>query len=65
VARIASRRAQGSRPGIVDPAVPVWGRAFGIRVEVPHAEGMLTRDMAVRLTENASQPYWLLSWRNR
>jgi general secretion pathway protein K len=62
---IAGRPTQGTRAGTIDPAVPVWGRAFAIRVEIPQPEGALTRDVVIRLAEQPSQPYWLLSWRSK
>jgi general secretion pathway protein K len=62
---IAARRTQGGRAGTIDPAVPVWGRAFAIRVEMPQPDGALTREVVLRLAEQPAQPYWLLSWRNK
>jgi general secretion pathway protein K len=62
---VLASRAQGGRAGIIDPAVSVWGRAFAIRVEIPQPEGALTREVVVRLAEQASQPYWLLSSRSK
>ncbi|HEY7550096.1 MAG TPA: type II secretion system protein GspK [Hyphomicrobiaceae bacterium] len=61
---IAARRT-GGRDGTIDPAVAVWGRAFAIRVEMPQPDGALTREVVVRLADQPSQPYWLLSWRNK
>jgi general secretion pathway protein K len=64
-ALIASRRGQGARAGIIDPAIPVWGRAFAIRLEIERPGEGLTREVVVRLVDQPSQPYWLLSWRSR
>jgi len=62
---IASRNAQGARAGIIDPLIPLRGRAFGIRLVIEKGQGALTREVVVRLTDQASQPYWVLSWRTR
>src|SRR5262245_31549724 len=61
---VATRRAQGGRAGIIDPAVPLWGRAFAIRVEIPQRQGVVTREVVIRLAEQP-QAFWLLSWRNK
>jgi len=45
--------------------LPVQGRAFTIRVEIPRATGVLAHEAAVRLTDNPLQPYWILKWQTR
>jgi general secretion pathway protein K len=62
---IASRRSQGTRAGIIDPTVPLGGRAFSIKLELERPGGTLTREVVVRLTDQPPRPYWLLSWRGR
>jgi len=62
---IALRNSQGARAGIIDPGIPLRGRAFGIRLEIEQAHGVLTREVVIRLTDQPAQPYWVLSWRNR
>jgi general secretion pathway protein K len=62
---IVSRRGQGARAGIIDPAIAVWGRAFRIRLEIERPGGGLTREVVVRLVDQPSPPYWLLSWRSK
>jgi general secretion pathway protein K len=55
----------GTRAGVIDPTVPLRGRAFTIRVVVERSTGTLSREVAVRLTDNPAQPYWVLNWRAR
>lgn len=62
---LAARARQGSRAGVIDPAVPLRGRAFSIKIQSPKGEGALLREVVVRLTDNVAQPYWILSWRFR
>jgi general secretion pathway protein K len=62
---IASRRSQGTRAGIIDPIVPLGGRAFSIRLEIERPAGALTREVVIRLTDRSSEPHWLLSWRTK
>jgi general secretion pathway protein K len=62
---IASRRSQGTRAGVIDPTVPLGGRAFSIRLVIDRPGGALTREVIVRLTDRPSEPYWLLSWRSK
>jgi general secretion pathway protein K len=64
-ALIASRRSQGVRAGIIDPAIPLGGRAFSIRLQIERPGGALTREVVVRVTDQPSEPYWLLSWRSK
>ena len=45
--------------------LPVQGRAFTIRVEIPRPAGVLAHEAAVRLTDNPLQPYWILKWQTR
>ena len=62
---IVSHSRQGGRAGTIDPAIPLGGRAFGIRLQIALSDGGRTRDVVVRLTDQPHRPYWLLSWRNR
>jgi general secretion pathway protein K len=62
---IASRRGQGTRAGTIDPTVPLGGRAFSIRLEIERPGGAFEREVVIRLTDEPSQPYWLLSWRSK
>jgi general secretion pathway protein K len=39
------------------------GRAFTIRTEFEKSNRTIVHEATVRLTQNPSQPYWLLSWR--
>ena len=65
-AAIATRKTQGVRAGIIPPGVSLRGRAFGIRVQVEEGRGaVITREVTIRLTDQDSQPYWVLSWRSR
>lgn len=48
--------------GVIDPSVPLAGRAFTIRVVVSASGGTYGRDAVVRLTDNPSQMYWVLNW---
>jgi general secretion pathway protein K len=62
---IASRSSQGSRAGTIAPGVQLWGRAFSVRLELERPGGGLTREVVTRLADQASGPYWLLSWRGK
>jgi general secretion pathway protein K len=53
----------GTRPGIIDPIVPLQGRAFTIRADIERSTGTLSREVAVRITDNPFQPYWVMSWK--
>ena len=65
-AALATRKTQGVRAGIIPPGVSLRGRAFGIRVQVDQGRGaVVTREVTIRLTDQDSQPYWVLSWRSR
>jgi hypothetical protein len=60
---IASRA--GQHPGVIDPSVPLCGRAFTIRLNVEKRTGRRSREVAVRITDNAREPYWVMSWKAR
>jgi general secretion pathway protein K len=62
---IAARRGQGGRAGIIDPAIPLGGRAFSIRLKIERPGGPLVREVVVRLTDQPSRPHWVLSWRSK
>jgi general secretion pathway protein K len=53
----------GTRAGVIDPTVPLRGRAFTIRADIDKSTGTLSREVVVRITDNPSQPYWVLSWK--
>jgi general secretion pathway protein K len=55
----------GTRAGVIDPIVPLWGRAFSVRANIDKSTGTLSREVVVRITDNPSQPYWVLSWKAR
>jgi len=55
----------GTRPGVIDPVIPLQGRAFTIRADIEKSTGMLSREVAVRITDNPFQPYWVMSWKAR
>jgi general secretion pathway protein K len=46
-------------------AIPLIGRAFGIRIEIERAAGVQHREAVVRLTDHPLQIFWLLSWKER
>jgi general secretion pathway protein K len=48
-----------------DLATSLRGRAFTIRAELERADRTTTIEAAVRLTDDPTNPYWLLSWRAR
>jgi general secretion pathway protein K len=41
------------------------GRAFTIRTEFERRNGALNREAVIRLTDNPTQPYWVLSWNSK
>jgi general secretion pathway protein K len=57
----AVRAAHGIHATTIPLGVALGGRAFSIRVEIAQPEGTLTREVAIRLTDDPSRPYWLLS----
>jgi general secretion pathway protein K len=62
---LSSRGGGGANAGVVNPSVPLRGRAFSIRTELRKASAPLVREVVVRLTDQPAQPYWVLSWRNK
>jgi general secretion pathway protein K len=56
-------RANQARAGMIDPAIPLNGRAFSIRTDLPSAGGTQVREAVIRLSDHPLQPYWVLSWR--
>ena len=46
-----------------DNMTSLRGRAFTIRTEFQKMNRTVSYEAAVRLTDNPSQPYWLLSWK--
>jgi general secretion pathway protein K len=46
-------------------ALPLIGRAFGIRIDIERATGVQHREAVVRLTDHPQQIFWLLSWKDR
>ena len=52
-----------TRPGVIDPTVPLRGRAFTIRADITKPTGTASREVVVRITDNPSEPYWVLSWK--
>lgn len=49
--------------GVIGPTIPLQGRAFTIRTDIAKATGKTSREVVVRITDNASDPYWVLSWK--
>lgn len=51
--------------GIIDPAIPLAGRAFSIRASV-HLDGgsEVVRTAVVRFTGDERRPFWILDWRD-
>ncbi|BAM91977.1 putative general secretion pathway protein K [Bradyrhizobium oligotrophicum S58] len=66
-AAIAARDGGRANSGLVEgnPMTVLRGRAFTIRTEFTFASRMVEGDVAIRLTENPQQPYWVLSWTTR
>jgi len=64
---VAARDGADARSGGLEgnPMTALRGRAFTIRTEFPYASRMVVGEVAVRLTENPQQPYWVLSWAAR
>lgn len=62
---IAARANSGTRPGVIDPVIPLQGRAFTIRADIEKSSGTVSREIAVRITDNPIQPYWVMSWKAR
>ena len=62
---LAVRTAQGSKAGVLDPTLPLGGRTFSVRMDLPSTHGSIPYDAVVRLTDHPRQPYQLLSWRSK
>jgi general secretion pathway protein K len=60
---LAARKTRRSRAGSIDPAIPLGGRAFTVRAEIPSTHGTVQHEAVIRLTDQPLQPYWLLSWK--
>ncbi len=65
VSALIAGRANQARAGMIDPTIPLSGRAFSIRTEFASPGGVLVREAVIRLTDHPLQPYWMLSWRMR
>jgi len=59
----ANGSAAGTRAGIIDPTVPLRGRAFAIRADIDKPTSTVSREVVVRITDDPAQPYWVLSWK--
>jgi general secretion pathway protein K len=62
---IAARTSQAVGAGVIPTAIPLGGRAFSIRIEIPSSAGVAVHEAVVRLTDDARQPFWVLSWKNK
>lgn len=51
--------------GVVGPNTPLQGRAFTIRADIEKSTQTTSREVAVRISDNPSSPYWVLSWKPR
>lgn len=52
-----------SHTGIIDPAIPLAGRAFTIVAEIAAPHRRYVRQAVVEMTGNDRQPYLVLDWR--
>jgi general secretion pathway protein K len=62
---IAARTSQAVGAGVIPIAIRLGGRAFSIRTEIPSSTGVAVHEAVVRLTDDAHQPFWVLSWKSR
>jgi general secretion pathway protein K len=62
-AMLAVRSGAAPSLGILNVSEPLGGRAFTIRTELDMADGIVAREVVVRLTDDPAQPYWVLAWR--
>lgn len=53
------------RAGVIQPSVSLKGRAFSIRTEITWSNRATVAGSVIRITENALQPYWILSWNSK
>jgi general secretion pathway protein K len=53
---------QGTPSGVLDPSASFVGRAFTITSDIAVGNFKVTRRAIVRLTEDATRPYWMLMW---
>jgi general secretion pathway protein K len=64
-AALAARNSGGARAGILDPGIPLGGRAFTVRIELSGSNDVYVHEAVVRLTDRPEQPFWVLSWKSR
>jgi len=62
---LLSRRHQENQGGVLDPSIQLDGRAFTVRFKMSDADRSYRYEIAVRLTGQQQQPFWLLSWKSR
>jgi general secretion pathway protein K len=62
---IAARTSQALGAGVIPTAIPLGGRAFTIRTQIPGSAGVAVNETVVRLTDDTRQPFWVLSWKSR
>ena len=62
---IAARTNQAVGAGVIPTAIRLGGRAFSIRIEIPGSTGVVVHEAVVRLTDDARQPFWVLSWKSK
>jgi general secretion pathway protein K len=62
---IAARNSSGPRNGILDPGIPLGGRAFTVRTELATDRGVYVHETVIRLTDRPDEPYWVLSWKSK
>lgn len=62
---LAARQSQTASFGGLasDNGAFLSGRAFTVRTEFQAVSGMIRHEAVVRMTGNADQPFWLLSWK--
>jgi general secretion pathway protein K len=62
---IVARNSSGSHSGILEPGIPLGGRAFTVRTEMSANHGVYVHEAVIRLTDRPEQPFWVLSWKNK
>jgi general secretion pathway protein K len=61
---MAARANASAHAGIIPSSVPLGGRAFTVRAEIPGPTRTNVHEVVIRLTDHPLQPYWVLSWKS-
>lgn len=61
-AAITARGTPGQKPNLLDLSMSAGGRAFTLLIDVPDGDVRYRHRAVIRLTGDATRPYWILAW---